>query len=204
MFTNPHNQNLINDVLRVLGGETTETPVKPVPQWITEAAVSTAATIKESAANGEVMTLEIRKDILRKSLSEAISNCECSVNSETPLQFENAVEKALEEKAIVVPGKKVSEPSHKESELAKMGTKIVVPGKPVSTPQANELDTPDAVAKKTEKPTTKAMPKNVGLGSKGKSPKNIGEEVEAELRDFVTHLTDDEISALREIIDETR
>ena len=47
MFTNPHNKNLLNDVMRVLSGETTETPIKPVPQWISEAAKKAAAEIKD-------------------------------------------------------------------------------------------------------------------------------------------------------------
>jgi hypothetical protein len=182
MFTNPHNQNLLNDVMRVLSGETTETPIKPVPQWISEAAVTTAAAIKEISKEN-VMTLEIQRDILRKHLSEAIADCDCQVNADVPIQFEEEVRKALEEKAVapVVSGKPVSIPSHK----------------------ANELATPKDVVAKTKAPATKSMPKNTGLASTGKNPTKIGEQVESELREFLTQLTMEEIATLRNIINET-
>ena len=93
MFTNPHNQNLLNDVMRVLSGETTETPIKPVPQWISEAAKKAAAEIKDVLSEGVVVTSESRRDILRKNLSEALDTCNCSVNTETSLQFEEEVRK---------------------------------------------------------------------------------------------------------------
>lgn len=171
MFTNPHNQNLLRDVMRVLGGETTETPIKPVPQWLAEAAVSTAVAVKEAGKEG-VMTLEIQRDILRKHLAEAIDNCNCEVTAQTSVQFDEEVRKNLEEKAPV-------------------GTK---------------LETPAAVTKKTASPASKSMPKNVGLASKGKNPAKIGEETdetESELREFLTHLTTEEVAILRNIINET-
>jgi hypothetical protein len=168
MFTNPHNQNLLNDVMRVLGGETTEKPIKPVPQWITEAAAVTVDAIKETRKTGQVMTLEIQRDILRKHLSEAVEKCNCSVTSEVPMQFEEEVRKGLEEKA---------------------------PAK---------LETPASVEAKIKNPASKSMPKNVGLASTGKNPAKIGEQVESDLREFLTQLTTEEITILRNIINETR
>lgn len=170
MFTNPHNQNLLNDVMRVLGGETTERPIKPIPQWLSEAAVTTADSIKEIAKEGGVMTLEIQRDIMRKHLSEAIGNCDCAVNAETPIQFEEQVRKNLEEK------------------------------------KAQPLATPAKVEAQTKSPATKGMPKNVGLASTGKNPAKIGEQVddtELELREFLTQLTVEEVTILRNIINET-
>lgn len=187
MFTNPHNQNLLNDVMRVLSGQTTETPIKPVPKWLSEAAEVAAESIKESEG---VMTLEIRRDILRKHLSEAISNCDCEVTAQTSVQFDEEVRKKLDEKAP---------PS--------LGTKAIIPGKPVSTPSNNELETPAGASKKIFKPASKPMPKNVGLGSRqARIPLRMGESmevVESELREFLTHLTEDEVTILRSIINET-
>ncbi len=79
--------------MRVLSGETTETPIKPVPQWISEAAKKAAAEIKDVLSEGVVVTSESRRDILRKNLSEALDTCNCSVNTETSLQFEEEVRK---------------------------------------------------------------------------------------------------------------
>jgi hypothetical protein len=92
MFTNPHNQNLLNDVMRVLNGETTEQPIRPIPMWLTEAAEEAVKSLNEAYESGEVMTLEIKRDILRKHLNEAISTCaDCEVTKETPLQYEEAI-----------------------------------------------------------------------------------------------------------------
>lgn len=92
MFTNPHNQNLLNDVMRVLNGETTEQPIRPIPMWLTEAAEEAVKSLDEAYNSGEVMTLEIKRDILRKHLNEAISTCaDCEVTKETPLQYEEAI-----------------------------------------------------------------------------------------------------------------
>jgi len=169
MFTNPHNQNLLNDVMRVLGGETTEKPIKPVPQWISEAASTTAVAIKGLVKEGQIMTLETQRDIMRKHLSEAIDGCNCTVNAETSIQFEEEVRKSLEEKC--------------------------------------QLATPAKVEAQTKNPSTKSMPKNVGLASTGKNPAKIGEEVsvvESELREFLTQLTEEEVTVLRNIINENR
>jgi len=152
MFTNPHNQNLLNDVMRVLGGETTEKPIKPVPQWISEAASTTAVAIKGLVKEGHIMTLETQRDIMRKHLSEAIDGCNCTVNSETSVQFEEEVRKSLEEKAA-----------------------------PLATPTKVEAQT--------------------------KNPTKIDEEVsvvESELREFLTQLTEEEVTVLRNIINENR
>jgi hypothetical protein len=152
MFTNPHNQNLLNDVMRVLGGETTEKPIKPVPQWISEAASTTAVAIKGLVKEGHIMTLETQRDIMRKHLSEAIDGCNCTVNSETSVQFEEEVRKSLEEKAA-----------------------------PLATPAKVEAQT--------------------------KNPAKIDEEVsvvESELREFLTQLTEEEVTVLRNIINENR
>ena len=94
MFTNPHNQNLLNDVMRVLNGETTEQPIRPIPTWLSEAAVEAVKSLNEAYNSGEVMTLEIQRDILRKHLSEAVSNCNCEVSKDTPIQFEEAIAEA--------------------------------------------------------------------------------------------------------------
>lgn len=181
MFTNPHNQNLLNDVMRVMNGDTTEQPIKPAPKWLIEAA-SVAAQDILAAQKTTIMTSEGRRDILRQHLSEAISNCNCEVTKEMPVQFDDAVTKAVNEAMTMKPAETAMK----------------------SKPEAAKLAKPAEVKAKTETPAEKGMPKNVGLGSKGKNPAKIGEEMEAELREFLTQLTTEEIATLRNIINETR
>ena len=120
MFTNPHNQNLLNDVMRVLNGETTEQPIRPIPTWLSEAAVEAVNSLNEAYNSGEVMTLEIQRDIFRKHLSEAVSNCNCEVSKDTPIQFEEAIAEA---KRV---GSKAKTWSGKTAKLNKYGNYAVV------------------------------------------------------------------------------
>jgi flavin-binding protein dodecin len=181
MFTNPHNQNLLNDVMRVMNGETTEQPIRPIPQWITEAAVVAAKEIT-GADKDAVVTLESRRDILRKFFSEAVENCNCEVTKESPLQFEEAVQKAINEARSTVANAVISE--------AKMGTGV-----------------PAGASEKEFAKARAANPNKVRLGKgvpAGAPMKKEEVEVEAELREFLTQLTTEEITTLRNIINETR
>ena len=170
MFTNPHNQNLINDVMRVLSGATTEEPIRPIPQWITEAATLAAEEVIKSEKSGMV-SLESRRDILRKGLSEAIANCDCQVSKETAVQFEEAVTKAM-----------------------------TTTEAPIENKQAEKLS--EAGMPKPETAETATKPKPAKMAKPIKVVKKIGEEVELELREFLTHLTTEEVTVLRTIINE--
>lgn len=192
MFTNPHNQNLLNDVMRVLSGETTETPIKPVPQWITEAAKDAATNIQSVLSEGGVVTSETRRDILRKHLSSAIQECNCSVTAETPLQFEEEVrkmeregtEKVEIEEARIGMGRS-NEPLSRTLKRAAKAMKITgkAPPKPATPPEKKEEvedGEVDSVQEETER---------------------INEIVDG-LREFVSKLSEEEVSVLRTIINE--
>lgn len=192
MFTNPHNQNLLNDVMRVLSGETTETPIKPVPQWITEAAKDAATNIQSVLSEGGVVTSETRRDILRKHLSSAIQECNCSVTAETPLQFEEEVRKMEREgteeveieEARIGMGRS-NEPLSRTLKRAAKAMKITgkAPPKPATPPEKKEEvedGEVDSVQEETER---------------------INEIVDG-LREFVSKLSEEEVSVLRTIINE--
>ena len=66
------------------------------------------------------------------------------------------------------------------------------------------LATPAQVAKKTKNPPVdaKKMPLNKGIRGTKQPPKDIGEEVQTELRDFISALTQEEVDYIGEIINE--
>jgi len=186
MFTNPHNQNLLNDVMRVLSGETTETPIKPVPQWITEAAEVAASDIRSVLSEGGVVTSETRRDILRKHLSNAIEECNCSVSGETPLQFEEEVRKVEIEEARMGMGRPNEPLSRTLKRAAKaMKTSGNAPPKPTTT----------------KPPEKKEEVEDGEVDSVQEETERVNEIVDG-LREFVSKLSEEEVSVLRTIINE--
>jgi hypothetical protein len=135
MFSKPHNQNLLDDVMKILGGgDKPENNIKPAPQWVVDASHGAAKTLSEAYSTGQVVTSELKRDILRKHLAEAVKDCGCNVNKEDPIYFEKEVEKRMSE-----------------------GT--------VQPTQKTVLASPKEVAKKTIKPQSKGIPVNKGLAS---------------------------------------
>lgn len=133
MFSKPHNENLLNDVMKILGGgQKAENNIRPAPQWVVDASHDAAKTLSEAYASGEVVTSETKRDILRKHLAEAVKDCGCNVTKEDPIHFEKEVQKRMNE-----------------------GT--------AQPTQKSALPTPAVVAKKTAKPASKGMPVNKGL-----------------------------------------
>lgn len=133
MFSKPHNENLLNDVMKILGGgDKPENNIRPAPQWVVDASHGAAKTLSEAYTSGQVVTSEIRRDILRKHLAEAVKGCGCNVTKEDPIYFEKEVDKRMNEGA--------AQPTQKSA-----------------------LATPAEVTKKTAKPASKGMPVNKGL-----------------------------------------
>lgn len=162
MFSQPHNQNLLNDVMKILsGGDKPENNINPAPKWVVDASYGAAKTLSESFTSGQVVTSELKRDILRKHLAEAVKDCGCNVNKDDPIHFEKEVEKRMNEG--IVPTAK--------------------------------LATPKEVAKKTAKPPTKGLPVNKGLASHK-------EQIEVDMREFLTHLTEEEIEVLSNVLNE--
>ena len=158
MFSKPHNQNLLNDVMKILGGgDKPENNIRPAPQWVVDASHDAAKTLTEAYGSGQVVTSETKRDILRKHFAEAVGNCGCNAGKDDPIHFEKEVQKRMDEG--IVPTKK--------------------------------LATPKVGAQKTAKPPTKGMPVNKGLAK---------ESIAADMRHFLTQLTEEEIEVLSDVV----
>ena len=124
MFTQPHNQNLLNDVMKILGGgDKPENNIKPAPQWVIDASHGAAKSLSEAYQSGQVVTSETKRDVLRKHLAEAVKNCGCNVNKEDPIHFEKEVEKRMNEG--IVPTNKLATPKVVAQKTAKPPTKSI-------------------------------------------------------------------------------
>lgn len=147
MFQNPFNSNIVKDISKFLQEHRSENNIQPC---LDEKAKDAASVVLEQ------VVLEERRNTLVRLFNEAVSSCGCRGTNQEATEFVKAVEthmEAIKSKKIVVPGGKVSIPS----------------------PQANELETPASVTKKTAKPESKkSLGTNNGLASTGKNPPNIG------------------------------
>jgi len=172
MLNKSHNPNILNDVMKVLRGETKEK--KNLPQSLKDAAVSAAKDIRVLMEG--VASAEYKRDTIRVHLHEGLKGCGCQPSVELINDFQDEVEQNLR--------------------------------KPVATEAADPkpLETPASVAKKTKSPVGSGakMPVNTGLRGTKSNPKNIGEEVEESLKDFVSALTEEEIDYLKNIIEEQK
>lgn len=122
MFSKPHNENLLNDVMKILsGGQKAENDVRPAPQWVVDASHDAAQTLLEAYASGEVVTSETKRDILRKHFAEAVGNCGCNAGKDDPIHFEKEVQKRMNEG--IVSTKKLATPKTVAQKTAKPPTK---------------------------------------------------------------------------------
>lgn len=131
MFHNPFNSKIVSDITNFLNEHRNDVNLTPC---LAEKAEAAAEVISES------VVLEDRRNTLVRLFNEAVVECGCRGTTKEANDFAKAVELKLESKKIVVPGKKVSEPSAKESDLAKMGKAAVVPGKKTSEPSHKDSD----------------------------------------------------------------
>jgi hypothetical protein len=122
MFHNPFNSKIVEDITKFLQENRVESNIQPC---LDEKAKEAADVISSQ------IVLEERRNILVKLFNEAVSSCGCRGTSQEASDFAKAVELHIENKKIVVPAKKVSEPKH----------------------TANELETPKSVKKKTANPS---------------------------------------------------
>lgn len=132
MFHNPFNSKVVADITKFLNEHRNDITIDPC---LNEEAKKAAEEI------ASLNILEDRRSTLTTRFNEAVTKCNCRGSHKEANEFSKAVEMHIEAaKAIVVPGKKVSEPSAKDSELAKMGKAAVVPGKKVSEPSHKDSD----------------------------------------------------------------
>jgi hypothetical protein len=95
MLNEKFNKNIIADAMRVLSGQTTEK--KPLPQSLKDAAASAATSLR--ILNEGVVSIESRRDTLRKHLNEGVKGCGCNPTVEMITRFEEEVEDRLKEAA---------------------------------------------------------------------------------------------------------
>lgn len=202
MHNSPISKEFYSSITNVLTGKTT-TKVE-LPESLKEAALAAAAELK--TLNESIMVAETKRSVLRKHLKEGIAKCGCSLTPEMVVRFDEVVSEAssvkmpTQKSALATPAEvktKTNPPASSGAASEKMPT------------QKDALATPAEVAKKTAKPESKSsMGKNTGLASTGKSPAKIGEDVVSELevglREFLTQLSEEEVSTLRKIINENR
>jgi len=147
MFQNPFNSKVVEDITKFLNEHRAENNIQPC---LDEKAKDAAAVVLEQ------MMLEDRRSTMVRLFNEAVSSCGCRGTNQEATEFVKAVEthmEAIKSKKIVVPAGKVTNPPS----------------------QANELETPASVTKKTAKPESKkSLGTNNGLASTGKNPPNIG------------------------------
>ena len=144
MFQNPFNSKIVADITKFREEHRNDLDIQPC---LNEKAKAAAEIVADKTV------LEERRNTLVSLFNEAVRDCGCRGSTKEANDFAKAVQLHMEAKAAVVPGKKVSEPSH----------------------TANELEKPAAVASKTAKPASKTnLGSNNGLASKGKNPPKIG------------------------------
>jgi len=121
MFSNPFNSKIVSDITKFLNEHRNDLDIDPC---LNEKAKEAVDQVEATAI------LEERRKVLTSLFNEAITACGCKGTNKEANAFGKAVEMHSENKKIVVPGKPVTEPPAKKSDLA----------------------TPTEVAKKVKKP----------------------------------------------------
>jgi hypothetical protein len=176
MHNSPISKELYNQITDVLVGKTTKKI--ELPESLKEAAK--AAKAEFATLTEGVMVAETKRDILRKHLKEGVAKCGCQLTPEMVTRFEEVVAEA-----------DVKMPTQKAA-----------------------LATPAEVKKKTTPPSTKpsAEPTMLATPAKATAKTNSGvkkeeaqpSEIEMGLREFLTQLSEEEVTTLRNIINENR
>lgn len=177
MHNSPISKEFYNSITNVLVGKTT-TKVE-LPESLKEAAKA-AATELRTLTEG-VMVAETKRNILRKHLKEGAAKCGCSLTPEMVTRFDELVNEA----DVKMPTQKaaLATPAEVKSKTAPKGGS--------SSAEASKLATPAKAA---------AGIKTAGMKKEETQPSQI----ELGLREFLTQLSEEEVTTLRNIINETR
>jgi len=97
MLNKSHNPNILNDVMKVLRGETKEK--KNLPQSLKDAAVSAAKDIRVLMEG--VASAEYKRDTIRVHLHEGLKGCGCQPSVELINDFQDEVEQNLRKPVAV-------------------------------------------------------------------------------------------------------
>lgn len=124
MFHNPFNSKVVADITKFLNEHRNDIKIN---SCLNDHAKKAAEEIYNMSI------LEDRRSTLTTRFNEAVAECGCRGTNIEANEFSKAVDFHAE---AIVPGKKVSGPTSKDSDLARMGTKVVVPGTKLTKPTA--------------------------------------------------------------------
>lgn len=179
MHNSPISKEFYNQISDVLTGKTSKKI--ELPESLKEAAKA-AATELNTLTEG-VMAAETKRNILRKHLKEGVAKCGCSLTPEMVVRFDELVSEA-DTKMPTQKGALATPAEVKSKTAAKGGS---------SGAEASKLATPAKAA---------AGIKTAGMSMKKEETQSS--EIELGLREFLTQLSEEEITTLRNIINETR
>jgi hypothetical protein len=198
MFSKPHNQNLLDDVMKILGGgDKPENNIKPAPQWVVDASHGAAKTLSEAYGSGQIVTSETKRDILRKHLAEAVKGCGCNVSKEDPIYFEKEVEKRMNEGLSSRPetNKQIEEAiksMHRDDAEAIVAGKI--PEKYKGMDKASLVARAKSAIAKTDKSRA------AFAADKAKRAAAQKEQIQVDMRYFLEQLTQEEVDVLTDVV----
>ena len=181
MHNSPISKQFYNNITDVLTGKTTKKV--ELPESLKEAAKAAKAEL--ATLTEGVMVAETKRNILRKHLKEGVAKCGCQLTPEMVVRFDEVVAEAdvkmpTQKAALATPAEVKSKTAPKGGSSAAEGSKLATPAKAASAIQTAGMK---ASVKKEETQTS---------------------EIEMGLREFLTQLSEEEISTLRNIINETR
>ncbi len=150
-----------------------------LPESLKEAAKAAKAEL--ATLTEGVMVAETKRNILRKHLKEGVAKCGCQLTPEMVVRFDEVVAEA----DVKMPTQKaaLATPAEVKSKTAPKGGS--------SSAEGSKLATPAQAASK------------IGTAGMKKEEKAVS-EIELGLREFLTQLSEEEVTTLRNIINETR
>ena len=179
MHNSPISKEFYNNISNVLMGKTT---IKvELPESLKEAAK--AAKAEFATLTEGVMVAETKRNILRKHLKEGVAKCGCQLTPEMVTRFEEVVAEAdvkmpTQKAALATPAEVKSKTAPKGGSSAAEASKLAAPAK-----------------------ATAAI-KTAGMSMKKEEAQ--ASEMELGLREFLTQLSEEEVTTLRNIIHENR
>jgi len=180
MHNSPISKDFYNNISNVLMGKTT---VKvELPASLTEAAQAAAKELR-TLTEGTIVA-ETKRNILRKHLKEGVAKCGCQLTPEMVTRFEEVVAEAdvkmpTQKAALATPAEVKSKTAPKGGSSSAEGSKLAAPAK-----AAAAINTAGMKSMKKEE----TQPSEIELG----------------LREFLTQLSEEEVTTLRNIINENR
>lgn len=176
MHNSPISKEFYNNIADVLMGKTTKKV--ELPESLKAAAMAAKAEL--ATITEGVMASETKRNILRKHLKEGVAKCGCQLTPEMVVRFDEVVAEAdvkmpTQKAALATPAEVKSKTAPKGSPMTAEPTKLATPAK------------------------TTAATKPAGM----KKEETQSSEIEMGLREFLTQLSEEEVTTLRNIINET-